>query len=87
MLFLGSQGPGGGDRPHLLFEIAPFLLIYQHQVKVIAHRELLVDVTHGWGELIPSQEEPDWDGFSWKGQAEIRPKDKVTQSILHHIIL
>lgn len=77
-----SPGPPGVWRrcpgPHLLFEIAPFLLVYKHQVEVIAHRELLVDVPHGGGELVASQEEPDWDGLSYKDQAGIRARDKVT---------
>lgn len=65
-------------RLHLLFEVAPFLLIYQHQVEIITHRELLVDVPHGGGELVARQEEPDWDGLSCKVQGGIRAKDKVT---------
>lgn len=47
--------PGGLEevpRLHLLFEVASFLLVYQHQVEIIAHRELLVDVPHGGGELV-----------------------------------
>lgn len=31
----------------LLFEVAPLLLVYKDQVKVVTHRELLVDVSHG----------------------------------------
>lgn len=51
---------------HLLFEIASLLLINQHQVEVITHRELLVDVPHGWSQLIASQKEPDGNGLPWK---------------------
>lgn len=65
-------------RSHLLFEVAPFLLVYQHQVEVIAHRELLIDIPHGGSELVACQEEPDRDGLSCKGQAGIRARDKVT---------
>lgn len=64
----GTQGPGRGT--HLLLEVAPFLLIYQHQVEVIAHRELLIYVTHGGCELIPCQEEPDGDGLTCKGRGK-----------------
>lgn len=74
---LGPQGSGGGARLHLLFEVAPFLLVYQHQVEIVAHGELLVDVPHGGGELVARQEEPDRDGLSCKGQAGIRARDKV----------
>lgn len=73
-----TRGLGEVPGPHLLFEVAPFLLVDQHQVEVIAHRELLVDVPHGGGELVARQEEPDWDGLSCKGQAGIRAKGKVT---------
>lgn len=84
-LSLGPQGSGGGARLHLLFEVAPFLLVYQHQVEIVAHRELLVDVPHGGGELVARQEEPDRDRLSCKGQAGIRARDRVaTQSYTSH---
>lgn len=73
-----SRGLEEVPRPHLLFEVAPFLLVYQHQVEVIAHRELLVDVPHGGSELVACQEEPDRDGLSCKGQAGIKARDKVS---------
>lgn len=41
---------------HLLFEVAPLLLVDQHQVQVVTHRELLVDVSHGGSQIITSQE-------------------------------
>lgn len=41
---------------HLLFEVAPLLLVDQHQVQVVSHRELLVDVSHGGSQVITSQE-------------------------------
>lgn len=40
---------------NLLFEVASLLLIDQHQVQVIAHREFLVDVSHGGSQIIASQ--------------------------------
>lgn len=52
--------------PHLLFEVASLFLIDQHQVEVITHRELLVDVPHGWSQLIASQEKPDGNGLPCK---------------------
>lgn len=72
----GTQGPGGDT--HLLLEVAPFLLIYQHQVEVIAHRELLIYVPHGRSELIPCQEESDGDGLTCKGEATMRARDRGT---------
>lgn len=50
--------------PHLLLEIASLLVVDQHQVEVVAHRELLVDIPHGGGELVARQEEPDGDGLT-----------------------
>lgn len=41
---------------HLLFEVAPLLLVDQHQVQVVAHGELLVDVSHGGSQIITGQE-------------------------------
>lgn len=41
---------------NLLFEVASLLLIYQHQVQVISHRELLVNVSHGGSQVIAGQE-------------------------------
>ena len=48
---------------YLLLEVAPLLLVYEHQVEVVAHRVLLVDVLHGGGHLIAGQEQPDGDGL------------------------
>lgn len=74
----GTQGPA--ESTHLLFEVAPLLLVYQHQVEVIAHRELLIYVSHGGCELIPCQEEPDGDGLTCKG----RGKDEGKGHERHH---
>lgn len=41
---------------YLLFEITSLFLIDQHQVQIVAHRELLVDVSHGGSQIIASQE-------------------------------
>lgn len=41
---------------YLLFEVASLLLIDQHEVQVISHRELLVNVSHGGSQIIASQE-------------------------------
>ena len=48
---------------YLLFEVAPLLLVHQHQVEIVAHRELLVDVTHRGRQLVPTQKQADWDRF------------------------
>ena len=48
---------------YLLFEVAPLLLVDQNQVQVVAHRELLVDVSHGRCHLVAGQKQPDWDGL------------------------
>lgn len=50
---------------HLLFEVAPLLFINQHQVQVVAHRKLLVDVSHRGGQVVASQEQPDGNGLAW----------------------
>ena len=49
---------------HLLLEVAPLLLVDEHQVEVVAHRELLVDVPHGRRELVTAQKQPDRDGLA-----------------------
>lgn len=49
---------------HLLFEVAPLLFVDQHQVQVVAHRELLVDVPHRGGQVVASQEQPDGYGLA-----------------------
>lgn len=38
---------------YLLFKVSSVLLIHQHQVKEVAHGELLVDVPHGGCQIIP----------------------------------
>lgn len=40
---------------YLLFEVTSLLLVNQNQVQVVAHRELLVDVPHGGGQIISRQ--------------------------------
>lgn len=40
---------------YLLFEVASLLLVNQHQVQVVAHRELLVDISHGGSQIVTSQ--------------------------------
>lgn len=40
---------------YLLFEVASLLLVDQHQVQVVAHGELLVDVSHGGSQIVTSQ--------------------------------
>ncbi len=46
---------------YLLFEVAALLLIHEHQVQVVPHRELLVDVAHRRRQLVATQEQPDGD--------------------------
>ena len=38
----------------LLLEIAPVLLVDQDEVQVVAHAELLVDITHRRGKVVPT---------------------------------
>lgn len=54
----------GFDVLHLLFEVSPVLLIHQHQVKEVPHRELLVDVPHGGCQVVASQKQTDGNGLS-----------------------
>lgn len=49
---------------HLLLEVAPLLFVDQHQVQVVAHRELLVDVSHRGGQVVAGQEQPDGNGLA-----------------------
>lgn len=44
---------------YLLFKISPVLFIHQHQIKEVAHRELLVDISHGGCQVISWQEVED----------------------------
>lgn len=43
---------------YLLFKVSSVLLIHQHQVKEVAHGELLVDVPHGGCQIIPCRRQP-----------------------------
>lgn len=45
----------------LLLEIPPVFFINQNQIEVILHAELVVDVFVGWGQIIRTQEQPDWN--------------------------
>ena len=49
---------------YLLFKIASFLLVYEDQVEVVPHWELLVYVPHCRRHLIAGQKQPDGDGLS-----------------------
>lgn len=51
------------DFPYLLLEVPSLLLIYKHQVEVVPHTELLVDIFHGWCEVIAGQEKPNGNGL------------------------
>ena len=42
---------------YLLFEVSSFLFINENQVEIVAHREFLVDVFHGWCQLIAAEEQ------------------------------
>lgn len=44
---------------HLLLEVSPVFLINQDQIDVIPHRELLVYVLHGRGQVVAAQEQAD----------------------------
>lgn len=46
---------------YLLLEVASLLFINEHQIEVIANRELFVDVPHCGSHFIASQEESDRD--------------------------
>lgn len=37
---------------YLLFKVSSVLLIHQHQIEEVAHRELLVDIPHGGCHVI-----------------------------------
>ena len=49
---------------YLLLEVASVLFINQHQVEVIAHRELFVDLPHRRRQIVAAEEQADGDGFS-----------------------
>ena len=49
---------------HLLLEVTPLLLVNEHQVEVVAHRELLVDVPPGRRQLVTAQKQPYRDGLA-----------------------
>ena len=48
---------------YLLLEIASFFLIYQHQIEIEAHGELLIDIPHGGCQLVAGEKQADGDGF------------------------
>ena len=54
------------SKPHLLFEVPPVLLVYQNQVDIVTNRELLVDVSHGGRQLIPTQEQANGNGLPYR---------------------
>lgn len=64
---------------HLLFEIASVLLVYENQVEVISHWELLVDVSHAGRQLIARQKQADGDGFSWRSRGQQQEWDQSGQ--------
>ena len=63
-----SPSPSPWPHPHLLLEVAALLVVDEHQVEVVAHGELLVDVPHGGCELVARQEEADGDGLSCRAR-------------------
>lgn len=44
---------------YLLFKVSSVLFIYQHQIKEVAYRELLVDIPHGGCQVISCKETED----------------------------
>ena len=47
----------GDDVPdvdvYLLLEVSSILLVHQHKVQVVPDTELLIDITHSWGQVVP----------------------------------
>jgi len=47
-----------------LFKVSSAVVIDQDETQIISGRELFVDVFESWGQIEPSEEEPDRDGFA-----------------------
>ena len=47
----------------LLLEVSPILLVHEHKVQVVAHAELVVDITVRGREVVGAQEDADGDGL------------------------
>lgn len=67
----GLEGVGGlAVQDDLgLLEVAPGVLVYQHQAQVVARRELLVDVPERRRQVEAAQEQPDRDRLAARGGA------------------
>ena len=53
---ISSLTQGHDSETCLLLEISPILFVDQDQVDVVPDRELLVDVLHGRGQVVATQE-------------------------------
>ena len=54
----------GNFPTYLLFEVPSLLLVHQHQVEVVPHAELFIDVLHGGSEVVASQEQANGNGLA-----------------------
>ena len=61
----GNVTDRSGNGPDLLLEVSPLFLVHQHQVEVVAHAELLVDVTHGRVQVVARQEQANGNGLPY----------------------
>lgn len=51
---------------YLLLEIPPIFIINENQVEIVSNRELFIDVTHCRCQVIPIEEQADWNGLTCK---------------------
>lgn len=59
----------------LLLEVSSLLFVHQHQIEIISYGKLLIDILHGWREVVSRQEESNRYRF---------PSDRRT---IHYFIL
>lgn len=52
------------QRDLLLFKIPAVLRVHQHQIQIIPHRKLLVDVPHRRGQIVTGQKHPYRDALA-----------------------
>jgi len=52
------------DSNLLLLEVAPVLLVDEHQVQVVPGTKLLIYIPERWCEIKPSKEKADWYCFA-----------------------
>jgi hypothetical protein len=42
---------------HLLLEVAPIILVHQHEINEVPYREFLIGIAHGWRQVVAGEEE------------------------------